>query len=88
MDIRKIPLPSRCNEDGTAAVTHKSYGGGHAYAIGVDVGFLLLRGHNNRGGRPCVEFRQSFRPGLGCVVATAQGDYTVGEPHAVTIGYQ
>lgn len=35
-------------EDGTAAITQKAYTRGRAYAIGLDLGFLLLKGYNSR----------------------------------------
>jgi hypothetical protein len=41
--------PLAIYEDGTAAVTYKSHGKGQAYAVGVDLGALLLKGYNNRG---------------------------------------
>jgi hypothetical protein len=52
--------PLAVYEDGTAAVTHKSYGKGQAYAVGIDLGFLLLKGYNNRGGGNHMELRQSI----------------------------
>jgi hypothetical protein len=73
-------------EDGTAAVTHKSYGEGHAYAIGVDVGFLFLRGHNNRGEELAWSFDNRFDPTLDVWLRLLKAIYTAGEPDAVTIG--
>ena len=35
-------------EDGSAAITHKPFGKGRAYALGVDLGFLLKTGYSNR----------------------------------------
>ena len=78
--------PVAVYEDGTAAVTHKSYGTGHAYAIGVDVGFLLLRGHNNRGEELASSFDNRFDPTLDVWVRLLKAIYTGGEPEAVTIG--
>ena len=78
--------PVALYEDGTAAVTHKSYGGGHAYAIGIDVGFLLLRGHNNRGEDVAWSFDNRFDPTLDVWLRLLKAIYTAGEPDAVTIG--
>ncbi|MGH7219419.1 MAG: hypothetical protein ACREI1_03705 [Nitrospiraceae bacterium] len=35
-------------EDGTEAITQKAYGRGRSYAIGLDLGFLLVKGYNSR----------------------------------------
>jgi hypothetical protein len=78
--------PVALYEDGTAAVTHKPYGEGHAYAIGVDVGFLLLRGHNNRGEELTYSFDNRFDPTLDVWLRLLKAIYTAGEPDAVTIG--
>ena len=78
--------PVALYEDGTAAVTHKSYGEGHAYALGVDVGFLLLRGHNNRGEELAWSFDNRFDPTLDVWVRLLKAIYTAGEPDAVIIG--
>jgi hypothetical protein len=78
--------PVALYEDGTAAVTHKSYGQGHAYAIGVDMGFLLLRGHNNRGEELTWSFDNRFDPSLDVWLRLLKAIYTAGEPEAVTIG--
>ena len=78
--------PVALYEDGTAAVTHKSYGGGHAYAIGIDVGFLLLRGYNNRGEEVAWSFDNRFDPTLDVWLRLLKAIYTAGEPNAVTLG--
>jgi hypothetical protein len=78
--------PVALYEDGTAAVTHKSYGEGHAYALGVDVGFLLLRGHNNRGEELAWSFDNRFDPTLDVWLRLLKAIYMAGEPDAVTIG--
>ena len=51
-------------DDGTAAVTQKTYGKGRAYAIGLDLGFLLLKGYNNRGEELVQTFDNQFDPTL------------------------
>ena len=43
---REVPLATY--DDGSAAVIHRSFGQGHAFAFGIDVGFLLSKGFNNR----------------------------------------
>ena len=77
--------PVALYEDGTAAVTHRSYGEGHAYAIGMDLGFLLLRGHNNRGEELAWSFDNRFDPTLDVWLRLLKAIYTAGEPEAVTI---
>lgn len=78
--------PVAVYEDGTAAMTHKSYGEGQAYAIGVDVGFLILRGHNNRGEVLTSSFDNRFDPTLDVWLRVIKAIYTTGEPEAITIG--
>ncbi|MEO6308533.1 MAG: hypothetical protein ABIO96_07840, partial [Nitrospiraceae bacterium] len=60
----KNAVPLALFEDGTAAVTSKAYARGRAYAIGLDLGFLLLKGHNNRGEELVRDFDNQFDPML------------------------
>jgi len=73
-------------EDGTAAVTHTSHGKGHAYAVGIDLGFLLLKGYNNRGEEITWSYDNRFDPNLDVWLRLLKDIYTAGEPDAVTIG--
>ncbi len=73
-------------EDGWAAVTHQAHGKGAAYAIGVDLGFLLSTGYNNRGEELTSSYDNRFDPSLDVWLRLLKAIYREGEPNAVTIG--
>ena len=81
---RQPPLATY--EDGAAAITQKSYGRGRAYAVGFDLGFLLLRGYNNRAEEFARSYVNQFEPSLDVLVGLVKEIYRLGEPSAVTIG--
>ncbi|OQW38271.1 MAG: hypothetical protein A4C66_12165 [Nitrospira sp. HN-bin3] len=72
--------------DGSVAVTAKDYDKGHAYAIGIDLGALLLKGYNNRSEGFTTSFDNRFDPTLDVWLRLLKGMYQAGEPNAVTIG--
>ena len=72
--------------DGLVAVTAKDYDRGHAYAIGIDLGALLLKGYNNRTDGFTTSFDNQFDPTLDVWLRLLKGMYQAGEPNAVTIG--
>jgi hypothetical protein len=78
--------PLAVYEDGTAAVTHTSHGKGHAYAVGIDLGALLLKGYNNRGEEMTWSYNNRFDPTLDVWLRLLKDIYQAGEPAAVTIG--
>lgn len=73
-------------DDGTAAITSKAYERGHAYAIGLDLGFLLLKGYNNRGEEMVHEFNNHFDPMLDVWLRLLVEMYRAAEQRAVTLG--
>lgn len=80
------PAPLALFDDGTAAVTQKIYGRGRAYAIGFDLGFLLLKGYNNRGEEVVQTFDNQFDPTLDVWLRVLKSMYRAGQAGAVTIG--
>lgn len=72
--------------DGSVAVTAKDYDRGHAYAIGIDLGALLLKGYNNRTDGFTTSFDNQFDPTLDVWLRILKRMYQMGEPNAVTIG--
>jgi hypothetical protein len=72
--------------DGSVALTAKDYDRGHAYAIGVDLGALLLKGYNNRTDGFTTSFDNRFDPTLDVWLRVVKRMYQMGEPNAVTIG--
>lgn len=74
-------------DDGTAAVTQVAHGGGRAYAIGLDLGFLLLKGYNNRGEELVKTFNNEFDPTLDVWLRLIKSIYrTAAHEEAVTLG--
>ncbi|HJT20966.1 MAG TPA: polysaccharide deacetylase family protein [Nitrospira sp.] len=72
--------------DGLAAVTVKSYGKGGAYAFGIDLGTLLLKGYNNRADGIMTSFDNRFDPTLDVWLRLLRSMYKTGNPDAVTLG--
>ncbi|HAM52303.1 MAG TPA: hypothetical protein DCP92_17010 [Nitrospiraceae bacterium] len=73
-------------EDGTAAITMQSYVSGRAYAIGVDIGHLLLKGYNNREENIARSYVDEFEPSLDVLLRLIRNIYLEGENSAVTLG--
>ena len=84
--IQNRQPPLATYEDGTVAITQKSYGRGRAYAIGVDLGFLLSRGYNNRAEEFARSYVNRFEPSLDVLLGLVKAIYQLGEPNAVSIG--
>ncbi len=73
-------------EDGTAAVTQQAHGLGRAYAIGFDLGFLLLKGYNNRAEELVEAYDNQFDPTLDVWLRLLKSIYRAGQEGAVTLG--
>lgn len=73
-------------DDGTAAITQKIYGKGRAYAIGLDLGFLLLKGYNNRGEELVQTYNNQFDPTLDVWLRLLKSIYRTVQADAVTLG--
>ncbi len=73
-------------DDGTAAITQVLHGRGRAYAIGLDLGFLLLKGYNNRGEELVKTFDNEFDPTLDVWLRLIKSMYRTAEEGAVTLG--
>ena len=73
-------------DDGTAAITQATYGRGRAFAIGLDVGFLLLKGYNNRGEELIQSYDNQFDPTLDVWLRLLKSIYRATEERAVTVG--
>lgn len=73
-------------DDGTAAITQKIYGQGRAYAIGLDLGFLLLKGYNNRGEELVQTYDNQFDPTLDVWLRLLKSIYRTAQADAVTLG--
>ncbi len=73
-------------EDGTAAITSRRVGKGHAYAFGIDLGFLLLTGYNNREQGVARSYVNEYEPALDVLLRLLRDMYREGEPTALTLG--
>ena len=73
-------------DDGTAAITQVAHGRGRAYAIGLDLGFLLLKGYNNRGEELVKTFDNEFDPTLDVWLRIIKAMYRTAHEEAVTLG--
>jgi len=72
-------------EDGTAAITQKPYAAGAAYAFGIDLGFLILKGHNYREEGIARSYVNEYEPTLDVLLNILKKIYLEAEPHAVTL---
>ena len=72
-------------EDGAAAITARRVGEGHAYAFGIDLGFVLLTGYNNREQGVARSYVNEYEPALDVLLRLLREMYREGEPAAVTL---
>lgn len=82
---KPILTPLAVYEDKSAAITQRYYEQGKAFAIGFDVGYLILKGHNNRH----EEFNRAqvndFEPTIDVLLRFIRNIYLSGDRDAVTI---
>lgn len=72
-------------EDGSAAVTQKAFAKGRAYALGMDLGFLLMKGYNNREEGIARSYVNDFEPSLDVLLRLVKNIYLEANPEAVTL---
>ena len=72
-------------EDGSAAVTQKQFDNGRAYALGIDLGFLLSMGHTNREDGVARSYVNDFEPSLDVLLRLIKGMVIEANPQAVTL---
>ena len=77
--------PLAIYEDKSAAITQRYYEKGKAFAIGFDIGYLILKGHNNRH----EEFNRTsvngFEPTIDVLLRFIRNIYLSADADAVTI---
>lgn len=82
---KPLLTPLAIYEDKSAAITQRNYDQGKAYAIGFDIGYLILKGHNFRH----EEFNRSpvndFEPTIDVLLRFIRNIYLSSEKDAVTI---
>ena len=82
----EVSAPLARFDDGTAAITQVAHGRGRAYAIGLDLGFLLLKGYNNRGEELVKTFDNEFDPTLDVWLRLIKSMYRTAQEESVTLG--
>ncbi|MDP9127983.1 MAG: polysaccharide deacetylase family protein [Pseudomonadota bacterium] len=80
---KPLQTPIATYEDGTAAITRN--GAGNAYALGVDIGYFLLRGYNNRQQDIASHYVNAFEPTLDVLLRCIKNIYLQGQKNAVTL---
>ncbi len=82
---RPLNPPLAVFEDGTAAVTQKKFANGRAYAFGLDLGFMLSKGYNNREEGIARSYANGFEPSLDVLLRLVKNIYLEANPDAVTL---
>lgn len=77
--------PLAIYEDGSAAVTQKQFDNGRAYALGIDLGFLLTTGYTNREDGVARNYVNGFEPSLDVLLRLIKGIVIEANPQAVTL---
>lgn len=83
--LRTKEPPLAVFDDGSAAVTYRSYGQGQAIALGIDLGFLLLNGYNLRDESIAERYANGFEPLLDVWLRFMKAIYIQACPDAVTL---
>ena len=78
---REAPIATY--EDGSAAIIHRQIGSGSAYALGIDLGALLLKGHNRRQEGLARSYANEFEPMLDVLLRLIGDIYRKAEDRAV-----
>jgi hypothetical protein len=74
-------------DDGVVALTERRLsGGGRAYALGLDPGFLLQRAYGRRLEGVAAQYANGYSPTVDVVLRLLKGIYQAGQKHAVTLG--
>ncbi len=77
--------PVATYDDGSAAIVGRRIGAGWAYAVGIDLGALLLKGYNNREEGFARSYVNGFEPMLDVLLRFIAGVYRQGDDRAVIL---
>ncbi len=77
--------PVATYDDGSAAIVHRRIGSGRAYALGIDLGALLLKGHNWRQEGIARSYANEFEPMLDVLLRLVGDIYREAEDRAVSL---
>ncbi|MAN72541.1 MAG: hypothetical protein CME84_00430 [Henriciella sp.] len=78
--------PVAVYEDGSAAIVRRDYEEGTAYALGIDLGQLLLKGYNFKEADVAETYANRYQPTLDTLLRLVAAIYREGEPDGVTLG--
>jgi peptidoglycan/xylan/chitin deacetylase (PgdA/CDA1 family) len=78
--------PLAVYEDGSAAITWRSYGEGRTYAFGFDIGDFFFRAHHARHYAAHRSYVNAFEPTADVVARLIRNIYLQGNPDAVLVG--
>jgi len=74
-------------EDGAAAISYREFEtGGRSFALGIDLGQLLLKGYNWRDSGIAASYVNTYQPTLDALLKLIQNIYTSSTPSALTLG--
>jgi peptidoglycan/xylan/chitin deacetylase (PgdA/CDA1 family) len=72
--------------DGTAAIVHKPYTGGHTYALGLDLGFFFQAAFNGRLDTVARTYVNGYEPSVDVFLRFFKMLYQQNEPDSITVG--
>lgn len=78
--------PVAVYEDGSAAIVRRDYADGTAYALGIDLGQLLLKGYNFKEDDISEAYANRYQPTLDTLLRLVAAIYREGERDSVTLG--
>ncbi|WP_084420605.1 polysaccharide deacetylase family protein [Henriciella litoralis] len=84
--LSPLQPPVAVYEDGSAAIVRRDYANGHAYALGIDLGQLLLKGYNFKEDDISEAYANQYQPTLDTLLRLVAAIYREGEPDAVLLG--
>jgi len=80
-----VEQPLAMYEDGSAAITEKFYARGRAYAVGLDLGHLILKAHNFRYDGMAFNYVNGYKPAIDVFLRIIKKIYLAAVPYGVTI---
>ncbi|MEM5515868.1 polysaccharide deacetylase family protein [Henriciella sp. AS95] len=84
--LSPLQPPVAVYEDGSAAIVRRDYENGTAYALGIDLGQLLLKGYNFKEDDISEAYANQYQPTLDTLLRLVAAIYREGEADAITLG--
>jgi len=80
-----VVTPLAVYEDGSAAITIKHYAEGKAYAFGIDIGHLFLKGYNSIAEGMILQYVNGYDPTIDTVLRLLKNMYHTAVPYGITL---